>query len=94
MVTQAGEVAPCCHDSGIKLRLGNLKEDRFIDLWTKGKVVELRIKHVLGDFSDDPCCYCPNQRHPTISDDEIVEYLEQIGRKDLVPRYLKRIGGA
>ena len=94
MVAQNGDVAPCCHDSGLELKIGNLKTDDFLDLWTKGKVVEYRIKHVVGDFDFGPCKYCPNQRHPTISDDEIVSYLRQIGRAELVPRYLRRVGAS
>ena len=90
MISNDGTLIPCCNDNNFNLKLGNLNEKSFTDMWCKGFINELRISHIRGDFSMNPCNTCPNQRHPLISDKEIEEYLTAIGKPHLILKYYKQ----
>ena len=94
MIDWRGDLVPCCNDSQGDLRLGNLNHRSFRELWFGPAIHDLRVKHVLGDFSMVPCDTCPNQRHPCMSDEEIESYLRACGEEELIPRYRERMGTA
>lgn len=80
MVRWDGALTVCCNDSQLKLSLGSLATESFFSLWTGPRAEALRDAHLKGSFAMEPCTRCPNQRYPTMSDDEIAEYLLARGR--------------
>ena len=80
MVRWDGSLTVCCNDSQLALSLGSLATESFGSLWTGPKAEALRDAHLKGNFAMEPCARCPNQRYPTLSDDEIAEYLLARGR--------------
>jgi radical SAM protein with 4Fe4S-binding SPASM domain len=53
-----GDVLMCSHDWGKKNILGNLKKEKFIDIWLSQKTKEARKKLNIGDRSLSPCNVC------------------------------------
>jgi len=89
-----GETSACCIDFKAKQSLGNVYEQGLWNIWTGDKLKQYRIWHILGEFHKIPiCAKCKNQPFHSISDDEIVEYLKNIDREDLIKPYLDRVTG-
>jgi radical SAM protein with 4Fe4S-binding SPASM domain len=53
-----GDVLMCPHDWGKKIILGNLKEERLIDIWFKKKSMKLRKNLVNANRKFSPCNVC------------------------------------
>ena len=53
-----GEVLVCSHDWGKKLIVGNLKNEKFIDIWLNQKFSLARKRLVNGDRNFSPCNKC------------------------------------
>jgi radical SAM protein with 4Fe4S-binding SPASM domain len=53
-----GDVLMCSHDWGKKNILGNLKNNKLLDIWLSNKTREARKKLNLGDRSLSPCNVC------------------------------------
>lgn len=88
-----GETSACCIDFKTRQALGNVEEIGLWNIWIGEKLKQYRIFHILGEFYKIPICsLCKNQPFHSISDEEIIEYLNSINRKDLINIYLKRIG--
>ncbi|MFH1849554.1 MAG: SPASM domain-containing protein [archaeon] len=87
-----GVVTVCCLDPERELAIGNVKDTPLDLLWQGKKISQYRIWHILGQFDQMPkCMFCNNLDSPKISDDEIVEYLREIKRDDLIGPFLKRM---
>lgn len=59
-ITDDGDVTVCCFDHNNNLVIGNLFEDKFMDIWNGEKIQELRRKHLNRDVSGTPCDNCVN----------------------------------
>ncbi len=98
-IDSVGNLTVCCHDKHLSYKLGNLKGQEFDEIWYGLKADELRLRHVMGEFSKlgDPkapyinCANCPGFSSPKISDAEVISYLKQIDRQELVDNYLDRV---
>mgnify|MGYP001266672763 CR=1 FL=1 len=57
-VDYTGEVLICSHDWGKKLVVGNLKKEKFLDIWTNKYFDNARKKLIKGDRTFEPCDKC------------------------------------
>lgn len=89
-IAHDGTVVPCCRDLNFALRLGNIKEKSLTELWFGEKITRLRIAHVIGNLDKFPMCRDCIEPESYISDEEIISYLRDINREDLIEIYLKR----
>ena len=88
-----GVVTVCCMDPERELAIGNIKRTPLSELWKGKKITQYRIWHIKGEFDKMPkCMFCNNLDSPKMSDEEIIEYLKEIGREDLIKPFLDRIG--
>jgi len=53
-----GSVVPCCMDFNGKIILGNVKEKSLKEIWNDKKMLELRRKHVNGNYAGSICSNC------------------------------------
>ncbi len=53
-----GDVLICPHDWGKKIILGNLKKEKFLDIWFKKKAMHLRKKLNSSERNFSPCNVC------------------------------------
>lgn len=53
-----GDVLICPHDWGKKIKLGNLKKDRLIDIWLSDKALMIRSELAKGNRKMQPCNVC------------------------------------
>ena len=53
-----GDVLICPHDWGKKLILGNLNNEKLIDIWFSNKSLEIRKRLNNSDRNFDPCNVC------------------------------------
>lgn len=91
-VAYNGDVTVCCLDTEKELVIGNITENTLDEIWDNEKAHKIRIAHITGKLEDYPVCMrCPNLDAPTISDDEVIEYLKSIKREDLIKVYKKRM---
>ncbi len=83
----------------MNLSLGNLKDKPFREIWYGDEANEIRLCHIRGEFDkvrtkvDFPkCLHCKGYDTPQISDEEILDFLREIGKEDEIEPYLKRVG--
>ncbi len=89
-----GDVTVCCLDTEKELVIGNINENSLDEIWDNEKAHKIRLAHITGNLEEYPvCARCPNLDAPTISDDEVKEYLKSIKREDLIKVYEHRIKG-
>jgi sulfatase maturation enzyme AslB (radical SAM superfamily) len=87
-----GESSACCIDFKAQQNLGNVGKKGLWAIWTGDKLKQYRIWHILGEFYRIPiCAKCKNQPFHSISDEEIITYLKNINREDLIKSYLNRV---
>ena len=53
-----GDVLMCPHDWGKKIILGNLKQEKLVDIWFKSKSMYIRKKLLKGNRNFSPCNVC------------------------------------
>jgi len=58
VITWDGMVVPCCFDKDATHRLGDLKEDSFVDIWNSDNYRSFRSKLVKGRQEIDICTNC------------------------------------
>ena len=86
-----GDVTTCCHDPLLELKIGNVNETPLNDLWYSEEMTRRRIAQIKGDFSyPKRCLHCKNVDGIEITDEQVIEYLQNIGREDLIEQYVKR----
>jgi len=56
VITYEGKVVPCCRDLNNELILGDVKDNKIIDIWQSPEYVELRKLHVQKKISDIKLC--------------------------------------
>jgi radical SAM protein with 4Fe4S-binding SPASM domain len=54
-IQENGDVFPCCH-AWLAEPLGNVMNERLVDIWNNEKMQEMRRAHVLGDLEAFPEC--------------------------------------
>lgn len=93
-----GTLTICCFDPAMQYAIGNIRNKTFKELWHGEILTRIREQHILGRFEDiitndgyRKCLNCSGYDTPAISDEEIIEYLDCIGRKDLIEIYKKRM---
>ncbi|OGX20175.1 MAG: hypothetical protein A2Y00_07030 [Omnitrophica WOR_2 bacterium GWF2_43_52] len=92
VVHNTGIAVPCCSDLRLELKVGDLTKQSLDVIWHGEAITEMRLAHIRGDFAKyNRCCYCNNIDSFVISDDEIVQYLDDIGRKDEIMPFLRRM---
>ncbi len=94
VMSKDGSVVPCCKDLFFELKLGNIKTDSFTDMWHGEKLKQMRLNQIEGKF--EQYAVCSNCIHPPggeLSLSEIIEYLCDIDRTDLIGPYMDRILG-
>lgn len=92
VVHNTGLVVPCCSDLHLELKIGDLNNQSLEEIWNGPEITNIRLAHIRGDFySYKRCYYCNNIDSFVISDQEIVQYLEDIDRKDEIQRFLDRM---
>ncbi len=88
-----GDVTVCCYDPMMELRVGNINEKPLEDIWYSEEMHKRRIMQIMGDFSyPSKCLACKNVDGIQITDKEIVEYLKNVGREDLISLYMFKQG--
>jgi radical SAM protein with 4Fe4S-binding SPASM domain len=90
-----GDVLPCCRDDQLTMVLGNIKKESLHDIWHGEKITQLRLAHINKEFSVPfetfpTCLNCVNSEGGTLSNEDILEYLQSVGREELMVRYLER----
>ena len=95
-----GELTICCFDPTFELSLGNLQTATFEQLWFSERADFIRKEMIKGNFSAiktssgwNKCEQCPRLDTPVVYVDEIVEYLEALGERELVLDFLSSIEG-
>jgi hypothetical protein len=95
-----GELTICCFDPAMQYSLGNINDKSFKELWFGEKMEEIRLKQLTGKFNEiitndgyPKCLNCSGYDTPRITDEEIYEYLSEIGRLDIWKEYIKRKNG-
>ncbi len=84
-----GTVSPCCQDPDGSFVLGNLNDEKLIDIWTGEKIEKYRLDQIAGAFSN-PCSDCTNQIEAGFSDEELKDYLIKIGKSELWQKFTLR----
>ena len=88
-----GQLMACCADVDGEILIGNLRDADFDALWFGEAMTRYRLWHVEGRFEQMPKCFhCGGINFYQVGPDEIREWLASVGRSDLFPAYLKRIG--
>ncbi len=86
-----GDVTTCCHDPLMELKIGNVNETPLDELWYGEEMTKRRIAQIKGDFSYPPrCLHCKNVDGIEITHEQVIEYLQNIKREDLIEQYVKR----
>jgi radical SAM protein with 4Fe4S-binding SPASM domain len=92
IIAHNGDVTVCCNDNFFELKLGNINEKPFEEIWTNEKATELRINHIKNNLKATPnekCFHCRKFLElPEMKDEWIVDYLKTIHREDLIEPYL------
>jgi radical SAM protein with 4Fe4S-binding SPASM domain len=92
-----GNVTVCCSDIDFLLSLGNINENSLEELWNNNNAKKYRLMHVLGEFDKTPktregnpiCLNCHS--HIEMTDEEVIDYLKEINREDLIDSYLELV---
>jgi len=88
-----GDVTVCCYDAHLELKIGNVNETPLDELWYSEEMQRRRLLQIIGDFSyPEKCSKCKNLDGIEITDEQVIEYLRNIGREDLIPIYKERRG--
>lgn len=86
-----GDVTTCCHDPLLELKIGNVNETPLKELWYSDEMTRRRIAQIKGDFSyPKRCLHCKNVDGIEITHEQVIDYLQNIGREDLIKQYVKR----
>ncbi len=86
-----GKVSACCRDFNAKLKMGDINDSSIEEIWNSERMNNLRMAFIKGDLTDFPyCAGCEGQTSPYITDQEIVEYLEEMGEEQEIGPYLER----
>lgn len=93
VIRHDGQVMACCADVDGHIEVGNLKDQSFQALWEGENMKRYRLWHIQGEFHQIPRCEgCGGIGWIEMSDQEIYQWLEEVGRLDLFPHYLSRLG--
>ena len=78
-VNANGVVVPCCIDWAAKNKLGNIDNEKLVDIWEGDKLNELRLKHLRNERSSFlPCSQCTmNEFSEYDSIDDKLELIEK-----------------
>lgn len=88
-----GQLMTCCADVDGEIEVGNLADADFADLWFGPRMTRYRLWHVAGEFEKMPKCHsCGGIGFYDLTPDEVREFLRSVGREDLFPAYLRRVG--
>jgi radical SAM protein with 4Fe4S-binding SPASM domain len=58
VITWDGKIVPCCFDKDAKYQLGNLKQERFVDIWNSAEYNQFRKSILKGRNQIDICTNC------------------------------------
>ncbi|MCG3174631.1 MAG: hypothetical protein GMKNLPBB_02891 [Myxococcota bacterium] len=93
VIRHDGELMACCADLENNIKVGNLREAGFKQLWEGEAMTRYRLLHIEGRFEEMPTCEsCAGINFYTMTSEDIRRYLESVGRLDLYPQYLERLG--
>lgn len=93
VIRHDGELMACCADLENNIKVGNLREASFRELWQGERMTQYRLWHIAGEFHRMPACEsCAGINFYTLTDSDIQAYLEEVGRVDLYEMYLRRLG--
>ena len=56
VINNSGYILPCCTFYGEQLRMGNIKNDDIVDIWTSEKMKKLREIHKNGNYFEIEVC--------------------------------------
>jgi radical SAM protein with 4Fe4S-binding SPASM domain len=51
-----GNISICCRDFRMQVKIGNIEEDSFIDIWNGNTMIELRRAHIKNQLDGIPLC--------------------------------------
>jgi len=92
VIQWSGKVTTCCYDPELELEIGNIHKSSLKDLWYGPEMQKRRALQIKGDFTyPKKCFHCKNVDGIQITDDEIIKYLDDADRLDLVERYIERM---
>ncbi|MFC1698418.1 glycosyltransferase [Candidatus Omnitrophota bacterium] len=92
VVHNSGLVVPCCSDLHLELKVGDLNTQSLEQIWNGREITEMRLAHIRGDFKKfKRCFYCNNIDSFVISDQEIVQYLEDLRQHQEIESFLARM---
>lgn len=88
-----GELAVCCADVAGEIRVGNLRDATFAELWFGETMNRYRLWHVEGRFEEMPRCQaCGGINFYKMGPEEVRAWLDEVGRLDAWPAYAARMG--
>lgn len=88
-----GELMACCADVDGEIAVGNLRDADFDELWFGPQMTEYRLLHIEGRFEAIPKCWnCGGINFYKMEPSEVQAYLDEVGRPDLWPVYVRRMG--
>ncbi len=91
-ITKDGVVTVCCADCNLRLAVGDIRERTFKQIWEGPEITQLRLAHLMGDFSLNPKCRCcRGANYSYMTQEEMALYLKIIGRQDILPSLQGRI---
>lgn len=94
VISKDGTVVPCCKDLFFELKLGDITTRPLSDLWTGEKRKQLRLEQIQGKFDNYAVCsHCLNPPGGDLTLGEVVEFLRNVNRLDLLAPYVSRIYG-
>jgi MoaA/NifB/PqqE/SkfB family radical SAM enzyme len=86
-----GKLTVCCFDPELELEVGDLNQHPLDVLWNSDEMNKRRLIHIRGEFYKiKKCWYCSNIQSPVMEDEEIIEYLRNIGKEEEIDVYLER----
>ena len=78
-----GELAVCCADNDIQIKVGNVGRDGFVSLWRGERATRIRLAHLLGQLDDLPlCAACGGFAFYELGREEVRAYLRSLGREE------------
>ena len=88
-----GEVSVCCADSAMTIKAGDFNKQSLKEIWHGRTITDMRLAHILGDSSHFTmrCRSCSQWLVPSLSQDEVIEYLTAINAQDALKQYLQKV---
>jgi len=91
IINERGDVLICTNGQAEQLKLGNLEDDNLAHIVSGERMKQIRIAHLLHDFTNLPMCEQCGDRliYKNFDVEFFKRYLLDLGREDLIPRMVE-----